>query len=112
MWVCGSYDPPGQLVPPLQQPISKVPSGPPALLTTGGVNSGPILYFEMIAIPCAFNSGVKSIRSSTEKPLRPYAGGLLGIGCVGEYHSPGTSPFGTGVSTIGQIGSPVTRLKT
>ncbi len=46
-WVCGSYDPPAQLVPPWQQPISSVPSGPPALLTTGGVNSGPILYFEI-----------------------------------------------------------------
>ena len=30
------------------------------------------------------------------------AGGLVGNGCVGEYHSPGTSPCGTGRSTNGQ----------
>ena len=45
-------------------------------------------------------------------PGRPYAAGFVGIGCVGAYHSPGTSPFGTGVSTIGHTGSPVSRLKT
>ena len=38
--------------------------------------------------PCS--SGVKSIRSSSEA-LRSNAGGLVGNGCVGEYHSPGTS---------------------
>src|SRR5580658_2481488 len=69
--VCGSYDPPGQLVPPWQQPISRVPNGPPALLTTGGVKSGPILYFEISCSALAFSSGVKSITSSTENPLRP-----------------------------------------
>ena len=31
----------------------------------------------------------------------------MGIGWVGEYHSPGTSPWGTGVSTMGQMGLPV-----
>src|SRR5919204_16876 len=31
---------------------------------------------------------------------------------MGEYHSPGTSPFATGRSSIGQIGSPVSRLNT
>ena len=45
---------------------------------------------------------------------RAYANGLpcasIGIGCVGEDFSPGTSLCGTGVSTIGQSGSPVMRL--
>ena len=39
-------------------------------------------------------------------------GGLVGNGCVGQPCSPGTSLAGTGRSSIGQIGSPVTRLKT
>ena len=28
-----------------------------------------------------------------DTPCRSNAGGLVGNGCVGEYHSPGTSPF-------------------
>ena len=32
------------------------------------------------------------------------AGGLVTHGCVGEYHSPGTSPFSTARSSIGQMG--------
>ena len=35
--------------------------------------------------------------------------GLVGNGCVGEYHSPGALPVGTGFSSIGNTGSPVTR---
>ena len=60
----------------------------------------------------ARSSGVKSIRSSIDTPWRSYAGGLVGNGCVGEYHSPGTSPFATGRSSIGQTGWPVTRSNT
>src|SRR5262249_46104614 len=86
--------------------------GPSCLLTTGGVNIGPILYFFVSSIASARSSGVKSIRSSVETAVRSYAGGLVGNGCVGEYHSPGTSPFATGRSSIGQTGSPVTRSKT
>src|SRR5687767_11779861 len=89
-----------------------MPSGPSALLTTGGVKIGPILYLEAILIASARSSGVKSISSSIEEPWRPYGGGFVGNGCVGEYHSPGTSPFGTGRSSIGQTGSPVSRLNT
>src|ERR1700730_5354454 len=87
-------------------------SGPSALLTEGGVNSGPILYFETSFSASACSSGVKLIRLSLEMPWLSNAGGLAGNGCVGEYHSPGTSPFGTGRSSIGQMGSPVSRLKT
>src|SRR4030095_12947629 len=39
-------------------------------------------------------------------------GGLVGKGCVGHDCSPGISLFGTGRSSIGQMGSPVSRLKT
>src|ERR1700720_557598 len=86
-------------------------SGPSALLTEGGVNSGPILYFETSFSASACSSGVKLIKLSLDTPWLSKAGGLVGNGCVGEYHSPGTSPCGTGRSRIGQIGSPAPRLK-
>src|SRR6185295_4114597 len=104
MWVTGSNDPPGQFVPPCSPGEMMVPSGPPTLLTTGGVNSSPILYCETSFTASARSSGVKLIRSSILMPCRSYGGGLVTNGCVGEYHSPGTSPFGTGRSSIGQIG--------
>src|SRR6185436_16883721 len=109
MCVSGSYEPPGQFV---ANPEVSVASGPSILLTTGGVKIGPILYRSTVLIASARSSGVKSIRSSFEIPWRSYAGGLVGNGCVGAYHSPGTSPLGTGRSWIGQIGSPVSRLNT
>src|SRR5262245_56582410 len=112
MCVSGSYDPPGQFEPPPAVPLVRVAGGPPSLLTTGGVKIGPNLYFETSFTASARSSGVKSIRASTETPLRSYAGGLVGNGCVGEYHSPGTSPFATGRSSIGQIGRPVSRSNT
>src|SRR5262245_16174693 len=107
MCVSGSNAPPGQFDPPFVGPRASVPSGPSALLTTGGVKIGPSLKRDAIATACARRSGVKSIRSSTDVPFLAYAGGFDGMGCVGEYHSPGTSPFSTGVSTIGQTGLPV-----
>src|ERR1700732_428406 len=112
MWVSGSYDPPGQFVPPFGYPRISVPTGPSGLLTTGGVKTGPDLYLDAILSASARSSGVKSIRSSAEKPLRPKKGGLVGMGCVAEYHSPGVFPWGTGRSTIGQMGSPVSRFST
>jgi len=55
---------------------------------------------------------VKSIRSLSSTPLREYAGGLVGKGCVGDVFSPGTSVCGTGRSSIGHTGCPVTRSNT
>ncbi len=103
---------PANSVPPLAVPSVSVASGPPTLLSAGGVNTGPILYFATAVSASSRILGVKSIRSSTETPLRAYATGFVGIGCVGEYHSPGTSPFGAGFSSIGQTGCPVTRSNT
>ena len=45
-------------------------------------------------------------------PCRSNAAGRVGNGWVGEYHSPGTLPAGTGRSSMGHTGSPVTRSKT
>jgi hypothetical protein len=70
------------------------------------------LVRDAIVTACARSSGVKSIRSSIDVPFFAYAGGFVGIGCVGEYHSPGTSPFSTGFSSNGQTGFPVTRSNT
>ncbi len=52
------------------------------------------------------------MRSSSLKPCRSKGGGLVGKGWVGEVHSPGTSVWGTGRSSMGQMGSPVSRLST
>ena len=43
MCVSGSYEPPGQFVPPVADGSVSVASGPSTLLTTGGVKIGPIL---------------------------------------------------------------------
>ena len=70
---------------------------------------GPILYFDTSLRASALSWGVKSMRSSTDTPCRSNAGGLVTNGCVGLVFSPGTSDCGTGRSSIGQIGCPVTR---
>ena len=49
--------------------------------------------------------------SSGPMLTRATGGGLSGIGCVGQYSSPGTSPAGTGRSSTPWIGSPVTRFR-
>ena len=87
-------------------------SGPRAPRSGGGVKMGPIRTRSAIRSASARSSGVKSIRSSSVMPCRSNGAGLVGNGCVGEYHSPGTSPAGTGRSSIGQTGSPVTRSRT
>src|SRR5579859_1944589 len=112
MCVSGSYEPPGQFVPPEAVPTVSVPSVPSNLLSEGGVNTGPSLYFEAIAFPRSSNSGVKSIKSLSRTPFRLYAGGFDGIGWVREYHSPGTVPVSTCFSSIGHTGLPVTRSNT
>ena len=43
---------------------------------------------------------------------RANGGGVVGKGCVGDDCSPGMSDCGTGRSSIGQIGAPVTRSNT
>src|SRR5437867_8385649 len=104
MCVSGSYEPPAQFVPPAFAAKASVASGPSHLLTTGGVKTGPSLYRDAIFKPSARSCGVKSMMSSVVNPWASYAGGFVGNGCVGEYHSPGTVPFSTALSSKGQIG--------
>src|SRR5215467_16341042 len=73
--VSGSYEPPGQFVPPEAVPVVNVPSGPSILLSAGGVNTPPNLYFDAMALAFSLISGVKSARSLSRTPLRLYAGG-------------------------------------
>ena len=89
------------------------PSGPSILLTTGGVNIGPIAYFfdQLDGFGAQLGREVDQIVDRHARAART-AAACVGNGCVGEYHSPGTSPFATGRSSIGQIGWPVTRSNT
>src|SRR5437667_290616 len=80
--------------------------------TVGGGTTGPVTYFLTTSIASARSSGVKSIRSSIVTPWRSKAGGLVGNGCVGDAFSPGTVDAGTGRSSIGHTGLPVTRSST
>ena len=75
----------------------------------GGVKISPRMYGSTISTASARSSGVKSIRSSTVMPCRSNGSGFVGNGWVGEIYSPGVFEPGTGCSTMGQTGSPVTR---
>ena len=86
--------------------------GLPSPRTGGGVKMGPSWARSAMRIASSRSSGVKSTRSSMVIPCRSNAAGFVGNGCVGEYHSPGTLPCGTGRSSMGQTGSPVTRSNT
>src|ERR1051326_3631966 len=112
MCVSGSYDPPDHSVPPPPTAMASVPSGPSNLLTTGGVNTGPILYRDASFTASPRSGGVKSIKTSIDEPWRSYAAGLVGNGCVALVFAPGTVDCSTGRSTIGQMGWPLTRLNT
>ena len=108
--VSGSTAVPGQFTPPPGPGDWMI--GFPNPRTGGGVKMGPSCARSATRIASSRSSGVKSIRSSMVIPCRSNGGGRVGKGCVGEYHSPGTLPAGTGRSSIGQTGSPVTRSKT
>ena len=114
MPVSGSNAAPVQSAPPTDPDSWIVPCVPlgSALTTDGGVNNGPVTKCLVSSIACARSSGVKSIRSSTLSPWRSNAGGLVGNSCVGEAFSPGTADAGTGRSSIGHTGLPVTRSST
>jgi hypothetical protein len=58
------------------------------------------------------SSGVKSITSSGRTPCRSTGAGRVGSGWVAAVFSPGTFDWGTGRSSMGQSGRPVTRSKT
>ena len=77
----------------------------------GGSYSAVNLTFSTASRAIRWTSGVRSFRSSTVMPCRSKGAGLVGMGCVGAVHSPGTSDLGTAVSSIGQMGSPVLTIE-
>src|SRR5947208_13900052 len=90
MCVSGSYEAPGQFVPPPSVPIVTACQGPPTLLKTAGRNIGPIRYCFICSQAWARGAGVKLINLSTVTACRAYAGGFVGNGCVGDGFPPGT----------------------
>src|SRR6266705_164140 len=100
MAVSGSKPEPGQFTPPLALPMLIDPRNFPPLVgrSAGGTNGDcSQRYLPRLSSACWCSCGVKSMTSSLLTNVREYAGGLLGIGCVGDVHSPGMSVWGTGV---------------
>jgi hypothetical protein len=83
-------------------------------INAGGVNGPSLRAFAIRPSIVSYCSGDSSqgLTSSTPNVIFANGGGLVGKGCVGHACSPGTSLFGTGRSSIGHSGSPVTRLNT
>jgi len=65
----------------------------------------------MHASTCAWLVSAAVTMSRLSQVLRDSATGFLGIGWVGEYHSPGTSPLATGFSSTPNTGFPVSRSR-
>jgi hypothetical protein len=79
----------------------------------GGVNNPSLREFINSSRMAARSASVaRGLMSFSVNDWRANGGGLVGCGCVGELHSPGTSDCGTGRSSIGHKGLPVTRSKT
>src|SRR5262245_5252582 len=80
----------------------------------GGVYSPSLRILLMRSFHAARSSAVRiyGFTSSADANCRAKGGGAVGNGCVGHACSPGMRLFGTGRSSIGQSGLPVTRSKT
>src|SRR6185295_10267653 len=104
MPVSTSKPEPGQFTPPAVLPMLIEPSFGEFGPTGGTYGDCSQRNFSRFFSACAFSAGVKSMMSFGVMNVRANAGGLLGIGCVGEVHSPGMSVCGTAFSSIGQIG--------
>ena len=82
------------------------PRSPPAVLPSSGgtEHAGDAIVLQVLErLRAQRRREVDQIVGSFTNG-RPYAGGLVGNGCVGDVFSPGTSDCGTGFSSIGQIG--------
>ena len=106
MPVSGSIAAPDQFAPPATPGTWIVPR------CDGGVKSGPWSYRATMSSASLRISGVRSIRSSSRTPWMSIGAGRVGNGWVFAAFSPGTPEAGTGRSSIGQTGWPVTRSKT
>ena len=80
-----------------------------------GVKGPSLRALRMRCRNCSRSSGVRmyGLRSSAVNFCRENGGGAVGMAASGTVSSPGTVVFcGTGRSSIGQIGVPVTRSNT
>src|SRR5688572_20627472 len=110
----GSAALPPQFEPPLCGRLIEARGGSPSSCRKNGVN-GPELkkvppYEASSARQAAACSGEVSSAVTTSSGLqcmRLSGSGFTGIGCVGEYHSPGTSAAATDCSFTPWTGSPV-----
>ena len=95
-----------QLVPPTAP-------GTTALSASAGGLNKPVRAFEMRSRQAARSASLMryGVRSPGFTTWRA-EGGNEENGCVGQACSPGTSLFGTGRSSMGHTGSPVTRSNT
>ena len=101
---------PAQVAAPPSGGRIRVPCQPPSSRREIGVNSGPSRYGCTTSTAISRSSGVKSMRSSMVTPWYSNGAGRVGNGWVGETYSPGMFvSVGTGRSSIGHTGSPVTR---
>ena len=80
--------------------------------TEGGVNSGPVTKWLTAATASACIAGVNAVNSASVTSVGLTGGNCVENGWVGDVCSPGTVDCGTGISTIGQIASPVLRSST
>ena len=84
-----------------------------ALNWDNGVNN-PVCILSIFRFQSSRSSGVRKngVMSADVISCLANGGTTVGNGCVGHASSPGKSLGGTGRSSIGQSGSPVTRLNT
>ena len=82
-------------------------------VSAGGLNR-PVRAFEMRSRQAARSASLRKIRREVVSviDLPRERRQHVGNGCVGQACSPGTSLFGTGRSSMGHTGSPVTRSNT
>src|SRR5882724_10976346 len=80
----------------------------------GGVNRPSLRMLAIRSFHEACSAGVRMYGFTSAAVIfwRAKGGGMVGIGWVGQACSPGISLFGTGRSSIGQRGLPVTRSNT
>src|SRR5262249_11941529 len=96
-----------QLAPPLWPGISIDP------FRLRGVKGPSFREFRNSSRTLACSSSErKGLMSFSVNDCRANGGGAVGKGCVGDVFSPGASVCGTGRSSIGHSGAPVTRSKT
>src|SRR5882724_9293133 len=104
--LCGSNAYPLHVIPP------KYPGTISEPFKLGGVKMPSLRNFLMVSRQFSRSCGVGPHASSADICCAANGGGATGNGCVGDVTSPGTSLCGTGRSSTGNTGFPVSRFST